>query len=662
MEEGKSSTISKAKVFKNSNNNKSNNSRRNGNFGRGDQLSSNQENKLTSELVNEIRENSISTKHVVDGLPENVTFTVPCEICYENREFFGMFSCNHCVCMQCLLKQTLFTENISCFQCRNEYNSIVFFRVNGALPTQYPPIDMQRCKTRYASRYNSKMQRKHNIIFGCSLTVQAYDHILGHRCYICDKADEDSDHDTFAKLKNHYWTKHKRKFCDVCVEHEKKFSSERIPFTVQELRAHLQGKKTAWEELATNGHVYCTFCKNDLYYGSEERFRHYRSSHQTCGICNNQKALFLVFNTFDDLLEHYGVNHYLCKDSQCRKAGICYGSEEELQLHISEQHKTSNRNQPVPLSFPSSLRNQRLNITNLQSGAALKPGEEKRPSNTVIKNSIVKPSSNTTSFSNYNYVNIRPGVGAIDNNAFPSLISTVPVQQQPKFSSQTTMASLISGPAPKASTPKDKNVYDATSTDFPSLLTSQPKGNDSSVWNSDNSKKLKKSLAKPVVSVTKNTKKDIPKPRDFDPNTWSGSSSSQSSNTIKNNIPRITGFVDFDEITRNQNNSSPLNNMSSLSTTLCSDDETSSNFIRADGFSTPANSIRPNLKKAEVPKKVPPLEAFPLLSNPYEAKKINATITSTGALDIESTEEAVPTTPIDFNSAVSQMFQNLSKK
>lgn len=567
-----------------------------------------------------------------------------------------MFPCNHCVCMQCLLKQTLFTENISCCHCRNIYDSIVFFRVNNQLPNQYPPIDIERCKRRYVSRYNSRLQRKYNIVFGCSLTVQAFDHILGHRCYICDKNDDDSDHKTFAKLKEHYLTKHRRKFCDVCCEHEKKFSSERIPFTFSEFKDHQQGKRTSWEELATNGHVNCRFCRNKIFYGSEERFRHYRLEHQTCEICLKENNEFMVFENFRCLLYHYENKHYLCSDNECRKSGLCFSTDAELQIHISECHKKTNRTQPVPLSFPSSLRGPRVPANNSQPVSV--PNEQRNMTTNIIPNAVVKTSSNNQGIGMYNYINNRTNVGIIDNDAFPSLVSNV--KKPPVSQNLTTASSIVATTKPLPDSSKKKSAYEATASDFPSLLKGSTKKNDNNVWGAGNSQKLKSALAKPVVSVTTN-KANVPKPRDFDPNTWANSSHLHDKNEGKNNIPRISGFADFQDVVAGSKSSS-LNNMSSLSISTNKnatnldkkENENNELFVRADGFQTPANTKRPSLKKTSEPaKNITPIEAFPVLGNPNQPKKNEKTIEN---LDNNTKDKDKQEKPKDFNSVSQNIF------
>uniref|UniRef100_A0A0K0EQK6 B9 domain-containing protein 1 n=1 Tax=Strongyloides stercoralis TaxID=6248 RepID=A0A0K0EQK6_STRER len=661
MEANRIDTTSKPKR-RYPNNNKSNNARKNENSTKNVKKSSDSEIDETLALVNIIRENGVSTKHVVDGLPPSVMFVSTCEICYEEREFFGMFSCNHCVCMQCLLKQTLFTESISCCHCRNIYDSIIFFRVNQELPNQYPPIDIERCKKRYVSRYNSRLQRKYNIIFGCSLTVQAFDHILGHRCYICDRNDDDSDHKTFQKLKEHYLKKHGRKFCDICCEHEKKFSSERIPFTFSEYKDHQQGKKTLWEELATDGHVNCRFCRNKIFYGSEERFRHYRLEHQTCEICLREKNEFMVFENFKCLLFHYEKNHYLCSDNECRKSGLCFSTDAELQIHVSEYHKKTNRTQPVPLSFPSSLRGPRVPINNPQPNE--RQDEERTVKSNTIQNAVVKTSSNNQGIGMYNYASTRANLGIRDNNAFPSLVSTV---NKPQVSSNLPTASsiIVSNKPPPPDSSKKKTSYEATSSDFPSLINSSVKKTDNNVWGAGNSQKLKKVLTKPVVSVTTNTKEkvNVPKPRDFDPNTWANSSSSSQDKKVeKNAIPRISGFADFQDVVTDSKSSS-LNNIppSNNGTTNCSKNESENEelFVRADGFKIPTNTKRPPLAKTSEPtKKVPPIEAFPILANPYQPKKDEKKVENLGN---ETSNKSKKNEPKDFNSVVDEMFKNLSK-
>uniref|UniRef100_A0A0K0FLR2 Zinc finger protein 598 (inferred by orthology to a human protein) n=1 Tax=Strongyloides venezuelensis TaxID=75913 RepID=A0A0K0FLR2_STRVS len=667
MENNRTEPSSKPKR-RNPNNNRSHNIRRNEHYIKDDQSFVNEKNE-TLELANIIRESGVSTKHIVDGLPIAVTFVSTCEICYEEREFFGMFPCNHCVCMQCLLKQTLFTESIACCHCRNIYDSIVFFRVDHELPTEYPPIDIQRCKKRYISRYNTRLQRKYNIIFGCSLTVQAYDHVLGHRCYICDKNDDDSDHKTFAKLREHYLNKHRRKFCEVCCDHEKKFSSERIPFSFSEFKEHLQGKKTAWEELATDGHVNCRFCRNKIFYGSEERFRHYRLEHQTCEICLRERNEFMVFENFRCLLYHYENKHYLCPDGDCRKSGLCFSSDAELQLHISEQHKKANRVQPIPLSFPSSLRNSRPSGSTSQN--TLVQEEQKQPTKNVIPNAVVKTSSGTQGIGMYNYVSNRANLGISDSNAFPSLLSNVEIKKPPT-TQNTTPASVIVSKAKAPEPSKTKNTYEATGSDFPSLLSNATKKIDANVWGDGNVTKLKSALAKPVVNVTANskTKKDVPKPRGFDPNTWATPSSAQGKNDPTKSIPRISGFADFQEVV-NSSKASPLNNMSSLSNSLVKDttcldkksDEDSELFVRADGFKIPVNHVNnkrpPLMESSSTVKKVPPLEAFPVLFNPYQSKENETKEKKTNTQ--ESTGNNKLDEPKDFNSVVSEMFKNLNK-
>uniref|UniRef100_A0AC35UG07 RING-type domain-containing protein n=1 Tax=Rhabditophanes sp. KR3021 TaxID=114890 RepID=A0AC35UG07_9BILA len=376
-------------------------------------------NTLTAAIAENLKLQNISTSHICEGLPRSLSFLHACEICFESREFFGMLPCNHSACIQCLIKQTMFSGKISCCQCRDEHEGLVFFRVTSKFPSQYPPVDIGICKRRYKSKLNVKLQKKFNIVLGCTLTIQAYDYVLGHRCHICDKSDKDYEHKTFDRLKKHYWNKHRRKFCDLCCDYEKKFSCERIPFTSDELDKHLAGKKTNWGDLATDGHALCTFCKNKHFYSTEDRFRHYRVDHQTCEICLKDKNEFAVFENFNALLSHYKNKHFLCDDVNCRNAGICFSSNHELQLHVADVHKSGARTQAVPMSFPFASRNARRSPPLFNSST----------NNVTANRQRLNSTSNSNGLGGINLTQNR--TTGLSADAFPSLLSA-PVTKQNK--------------------------------------------------------------------------------------------------------------------------------------------------------------------------------------------------------------------------------------
>uniref|UniRef100_A0AC35U9Q0 RING-type domain-containing protein n=1 Tax=Rhabditophanes sp. KR3021 TaxID=114890 RepID=A0AC35U9Q0_9BILA len=637
-------------------------------------LQNGEEDTMSTAIAADLKLQNISTAHICEGLPAEVSFLHECEICFESREFFGMLPCNHSACIQCLIKQTMFSEKISCCQCRNEYTGLVFFRVTSTFPEQYPPVDVERCRRRYMSRYNTKLQRKYNIVFGCSLSVQAYDHVLGHRCHICDRADEDSDHKNFERLKEHYWNKHRRKFCDLCCEHEKKFSCERIPFTIEELKLHLAGKKTGWGDLATSGHSLCMFCKNKHFYSVDERFRHYRVDHQTCEICLKEKNEFMVFENFNILLSHYSDRHFLCTDQMCRNAGICYSTDQELQLHVADVHKSSGaRTQAVPLSFPSTLRHVRQPAPSSSTTHTNNENVNRQRQNGAfnsISNGVIVGSAASNGLNGRinNYVHNRP-IG-LNADAFPALI-TAPIPAPRPFVRQGGNISSVLINKPMSSSIPPTSGFNNTADNFPILPSRPNNGVKGNSWGSGNTQKLKQSLVKSAItSVNSNKAKEVPKPRPFDPNSWSAANGGGNSKPIPV-IPRIAGFQDFEEVTskkgaKPQIIQPPQSEEVAEETTEPAEVKPFPGYerqriptARLDGFSVAGTSKKPSFGSLNKPvKTVRPEESFPVLRNPYEVKKntISATITNTGALNIGQTE-AQP-----FDSVICNLFKNLAQK
>uniref|UniRef100_A0A0N5C798 RING-type domain-containing protein n=1 Tax=Strongyloides papillosus TaxID=174720 RepID=A0A0N5C798_STREA len=374
-----------------------------------------------TEVSLEIAKNIVSFNNVYSDISKNIIPELRCKqtcpICCDSLEFAGMLPCNHCICMQCLLKQSILVGENTCFLCRSPFKSLVFFRVGSEIPTSYPPININDCRRRYSSKHNINFQRRNDIIFGCSLTVLAFDTILQHYCWVCHINGTPCIFKTFHELERHYVIQHKRSFCSICVEYEQKLSVERIPFTSKELNMHLSGKITPFKNLVTNDHAKCTFCPLKTFYNSENLFRHYRLQHQTCEICHREINQFLVFDIYEDLLKHYESEHFPCQINNCKINGICFSSEIELQLHMTEVHSNNKKRKILPLQIAS------------------ENGKNKRKSNDVKQNKSkhlvsngLNSSEGSTNFS-------------IDQYSFPSLLSnpieinTMSTNNGPSFAS-----------------------------------------------------------------------------------------------------------------------------------------------------------------------------------------------------------------------------------
>uniref|UniRef100_A0A0K0EE56 RING-type domain-containing protein n=1 Tax=Strongyloides stercoralis TaxID=6248 RepID=A0A0K0EE56_STRER len=387
---------------------------------------------LTNENERKLGETEVSLEIVKNVMNINNFFSVTknvipdlnwkhtCPICCERLEFFGMLPCNHCICMLCLLKQSILVEESSCFLCRKPFKSLIFFKVDTELPTVYPPININDCKRRYLSRNNTNFQRRNDIVFGCSLTVLAFDTFLQHYCWVCHVNNTPCTFKTFHELERHYVIQHKRSFCSICVEYEQKLSIERIPFTSKELSLHLSGRLTPYNNLVTNDHAKCSFCPIKTFYNSENLFRHYRLQHQTCELCFNENNEFLVFDIFEDLLQHYENNHFPCSVKNCKINGICFSSELELQLHMSEVHPTTKKRQALPLKN------------------ATYENDRKRK---TIKN--YQQNGNGNSTLNVIYANERLNNFQMDQSAFPSLLSNPLVSTTNLSNDGPSFASIV---------------------------------------------------------------------------------------------------------------------------------------------------------------------------------------------------------------------------
>ncbi|CEF69129.1 Zinc finger protein 598 [Strongyloides ratti] len=365
------------------------------------------------------------TKNVIPDLNWKQT----CPICCEKLEFFGMLPCNHCICMLCLLKQSILVGESLCFLCRSPFKSLIFFKVEDKLPSLYPPININDCRRRYLSKNNLNFQRRNDIIFGCSLTVLAFDTILQHYCWVCHINNFPCIFKTFHELEKHYVIQHKRSFCSICVEYEQKLSIERVPFTSKELNFHLRGKLTPYDNLVTNDHAKCTFCPLKTFYNSENLFRHYRLQHQTCELCFRENNQFLVFDIFEDLLKHYEDKHFPCPIKNCKINGICFSSEIELQLHMSEVHSTTKKRQSVPLNVTSENGKHRRTTKNYQQ------------------------SSNDNTTLNGYHAFVESNGFQMDQRAFPSLFSN-PVGPSTSFNSNCpSFASIVAKEPPRVEEP-----------------------------------------------------------------------------------------------------------------------------------------------------------------------------------------------------------------
>lgn len=165
-----------------------------------------------------------------------------CLICCQKSDLFGIGSCLHPVCMECCIRLRISDKSKSCPQCmrlksirikylgRADIENLYFVKVPYDEEFKLPKEPFEHSDS---TEYGIKFEDKY--------AMQCYESYLAYSCKICTKDGNDSNFGSFDVLKHHYGQAHQLSFCHICYEHLNILPKNRIAYTKEDLKKHMDG-------------------------------------------------------------------------------------------------------------------------------------------------------------------------------------------------------------------------------------------------------------------------------------------------------------------------------------------------------------------------------------------------------------------------------------
>ena len=268
--------------------------------------------------------------------------TFNCLICKEDRRYVSIGICNHRrICLYCIMRARLFYNEKKCSMCNTNLeevfivdfsNKITYDELIKGKSYYYEDDEFDKCQI-----YYTEMEAKEEAL-----------KLRGFNCPIKNCKSE-----TFENLENlieHLNKVHRRFYCIVCLNENKKFLSEMEIYNEQNLNEHIEYGEYKNDILISPPHPSCPFEKNMKFYNDEQLFKHMNDNHFICQYCKNEKNI-IFYSLLENLLLHYQKNHYCCPYAECiQDVYVVFGKEEELITHLITKHHVkdaSNRLQEI---------------------------------------------------------------------------------------------------------------------------------------------------------------------------------------------------------------------------------------------------------------------------------------------------------------------------
>ncbi|KRY68267.1 Zinc finger protein [Trichinella pseudospiralis] len=249
-----------------------------------------------------------------------------CIICFQQREYFCISSCDHAVCLTCVIRIVMLSNSRECPVCRLVMEKIIAFNADEDNKKKF--VDVLAI-----SHFSESVYEENGIFFTNQKQKLFVDGLLSHICQICENK---MTFPTFELLEVHMRHEHERFACDICTDNLVLFSGERQFFTRVTLAKHRRIGNN--KMLGERGHPLCKFC-DQRFFDNDLLFRHCRSTHYYCHFCSDNK-MNDFFPTLDALKDHFRSNHFFCELDNCANEphGVVFENEIDYQIHMNSNH------------------------------------------------------------------------------------------------------------------------------------------------------------------------------------------------------------------------------------------------------------------------------------------------------------------------------------
>ena len=239
-----------------------------------------------------------------------------CPLCLNPMRVRSVGACDHPVCLVCSTRMRVLGLKNECALCRTDLQK-VFFTQSRAV---YSELENEVFLT----------DRKYRICFETAELQSQYRDLLSHKCPLCPA--ERRTFKTFAQLDRHVRRDHNLNYCQLCLPNTNLFTAERKLYSRSDLASHRR-----------RDHPDCKFC-GCRYFEEEELFKHCRSEHFFCHICE-ANGLQNIFAQYSDLRKHFGKDHYPCTEPACEdQKFIVFKNEIDWKAHQVSTHGATHRN------------------------------------------------------------------------------------------------------------------------------------------------------------------------------------------------------------------------------------------------------------------------------------------------------------------------------
>ena len=251
-----------------------------------------------------------------------------CVVCAQSIEIYAVGQCDHYICFKCSTKIRLLCEEDLCPVCRKELPRVIF----------------SKKKDKYEHLVSLKLIKDKDydvgVYFADLAIIKDYRQILEHRCPVCPNRPPDR---TFDQTKAHLRKEHTLFYCEICLEHNRTFTSECKVYSRKDLATHKRIGDP--DDKSHRGHPLCEYC-DERFLDDDKLFHHLRTTHFYCHLCDHGETNEF-YGTYPDLRAHFKEQHYLCEEGDCinEEFTSVFGTEIDFKAHIASVHKESRSKQ-----------------------------------------------------------------------------------------------------------------------------------------------------------------------------------------------------------------------------------------------------------------------------------------------------------------------------
>jgi hypothetical protein len=256
-----------------------------------------------------------------------------CLICGKEKELVSVGECEHrSVCSYCSMKSRLQYNYKKCPICLKVLESIFICEISDS--TNYKTLISKKDEYHKDEEFD-----KCGIYY---TTIKGKEEALNLRGLNCPiKKCYYESFKSMDSLSKHLEKKHKKFYCQYCLNQNKSFLSQMKIYNKSNLNDHIKYGEYEGNQLICPPHPSCPF-DNNTFYDEEQLFKHMNSNHFFCQLCKDKKN-YIFFSELNDLLAHHKSNHYCCPYKEClADIYVVFTKEAELIAHLITKHKTHN--------------------------------------------------------------------------------------------------------------------------------------------------------------------------------------------------------------------------------------------------------------------------------------------------------------------------------